>query len=214
VTGPRSIPRLIPLAPRPFPDESVRSWIGRVAARYDLAPSDLVAGLRDGAAVHVSRLAALDWQEDAELEHLLVRAARLDGTWIRALRPVAEIRLEPALWHRRLLAWCLVCASEDVMRHGETYERAAWHLGCCAACPTHRLVLADVCPVCAFGRVGFRAVAGRQRLVCTLCKRPVDALADSGREVGILVHRLSRLELAQCPDWTHLALALQTVLLA
>ncbi len=175
MTLPMAIPRSIPLAPRPFHDESIRSWVGRVAARYDLAPPELVARLRDGPGVHVSRLFSLDWRKDAELDHLLAQAARLDEARIRALRLVVTDRPKPALWHRTLLAWCPACACEDVVRHGEIYERAVWRLGCCAVCPTHRLVLADVCPVCTFGRVVFQAVTGRQRLVCTLCKRPVDA---------------------------------------
>jgi hypothetical protein len=212
MTLPMAIPRSIPLAPRPFPDESIRSWIGRVAARYDLAPAELVARLRDGSGVHVSRLFSLDWRKDAELDHLLAQAARLDEARIRALRLVVTDRPKPALWHRTLLAWCPACAWEDVVRHGEIYERAIWRLGCCAVCPTHRLVLADACPACTFGRVGFQAVTGRQRLVCTLCKRPVDALPDTGRGGGIL-HRCGQSELLECPDWTHLALALQTVLL-
>jgi hypothetical protein len=210
MTLPMAISRSIPLAPRPFPDESIRSWIGRVAARYDLAPAELVARLRDGPGVHVSRLFSLDWRKDGELEHLLAQVARFDSARIRALRLVVTDRPKPALWHRTLLAWCPACACEDVVHHGEIYERAVWRLGCCATCPTHRLVLADVCPVCTFGRVEFQAVTGRQRLVCTLCKRPIDASPDTGRGVGVL-HRPS--ELLQCPDWTHLALALQTVLL-
>lgn len=212
MTLPMAIPRSIPLAPRPFPDESIRSWIGRVAARYDLAPAELVARLRDGPGVHVSRLFSLDWREDAELDHLLAQAARLDEARIKALRLVVTDRPKPVLWHRTLLAWCPACACEDVVCYGEIYERAVWRLGCCAACPTHRLVLADVCPVCTFGRVGFQAVTGRQRLVCTLCKRPVDASPDTGQGSGIL-HRWGQSELPQCPDWTPLALALQTMLL-
>ncbi len=147
------------------------------------------------------------------MEHLLARATHLDRARIRGLRLVVEDKPKPALWHRSLLAWCPTCACEDVARHGEIYERAVWHLGCCAACPTHRLVLADVCPACAYGRVGFQAVAGRQRLVCGLCKRPVDASPDHGRGTGIVVDPRSRFELAQCPEWTHLALALLAVLL-
>lgn len=205
--------RPIPLAPRPFPDESVRSWIGRVAARYDLSPPAFVAQLRDGRAIPVARLASLDWQEDVALEHLLARATHLDRARIRGLRLVVEDAAKPALWHRSLLAWCPTCACEDIARHGETYERAVWHLGCCAACPTHRLVLADVCPVCAYGRVGFQAVGGRQRLVCGLCKRPVDASPDPGRGRGFLVDPRGRFALAQCAKWTDLALALQAVLL-
>jgi hypothetical protein len=201
-----ALPNSIPLAPRPFPDESIRSWIGRVAARYDLAPAELVARLRDGIKADVSRLSTVDWREDAELDHVLAQAARLDGARIRALRLVVTDRPKPALWYRPLLAWCPACACEDVVRHGEVYERAAWRLGCCAACPAHRLLLADVCPVCIFGRVGLQAVAGRQRLVCTLCKRPVDVSPDTGRGWG-------QSELVQRPDRTSLALALQMVLL-
>jgi len=74
-------------------------------------------------------------------------------------------------------------------------------------------VLADVCPVCAYGRVGFQAVGGRQRLVCGLCKRPVDASPDPGRGRGFLVDPRGRFALAQCAKWTDLALALQAVLL-
>ncbi|MBA3897995.1 MAG: TniQ family protein, partial [Sphingomonadaceae bacterium] len=114
MTLPMALPRSLPLAPRPFPDESIRSWIGRVAARYDLAPAELVTRLRDGPGVHVSRLFPLDWQEDAELDHLLAQAARLDEARIRALRLVVTDRPKPALWHRTLLAWCPACACEDV----------------------------------------------------------------------------------------------------
>jgi len=206
-------PRSIPLAPRPFPDESVRSWIGRVAARYDLTPPALVAQLADGHSVHVSRLASLDWQEDAALENLLAQATHLDRARIRGLRPIVEDKPVPTHWHRSLLAWCPRCAYEDVARHGETYERAVWRLGCCAACPTHRSVLADVCPACAYGCVEFQAIAGRQRLVCGLCKRPVDLSPDTGQGRGILVDPRSHFELPQCPEWTQLALALQAVLL-
>jgi TniQ protein len=182
MTLPGAVPRSLPLAPRPFADESIRSWIGRVAARYDLPSVELVARLRDGPGVHVLRLFSLDWRKDAEFDHLLAQAARLDEARIRALRLVMTDRpKKPALWHRTLLAWCPACACEDVVCHGEIYERAIWRLGCCAVCPTHRLVLADACPICTFGRVGFQAVTGRQRLVCTLCKRPVDASPDTGR---------------------------------
>jgi hypothetical protein len=172
-----------------------------------------VAQLRDGQAIPVSRLASLDWQEDAALEQLLARATRLDRARIRGLRLVVEDGPKPALWHRPLLACCPICACEDIARHDETYERAVWHLGCCAACPTHRLVLADVCPACAYGRVGFQAVAGRQRLVCGLCKQAVDASPDLGQGAGSLADPRSRFQLAQYPEWIHLVLALQAVLL-
>jgi TniQ len=150
----------------------VRSWIGRVAARYDLRPSELVAGLRNGDELPGWRLASIDWRPDVELEHLLARTARLDHSLIGALRvPVPD----PAAWHRRSLAWCPACVREDVERHGETHERADWRLGCYVVCQTHRLLLEHLCAVCPFGRCGFGPVAGRQRLVRGLCRSLVDA---------------------------------------
>jgi hypothetical protein len=79
-------PKPLPLAPRPFSDESVRSWIGRAAARYDLEPMELIARLRGGAGIEASRISSLDWSVDAELEILLAHAARLDRSQISALR--------------------------------------------------------------------------------------------------------------------------------
>jgi hypothetical protein len=155
-------PRPLPLAPRPFSDESVRSWIGRVAARYDLEPMELIARLRGGAGVEASRISSLDWSVDAELEILLAHAARLDRSQISALRILARGIPFPATWHRRLVAWCSACVGEDVGRYGETYERAAWRLGCCVACSTHRLLLEEAC-LCVYGGCRYR---GRSRGVC------------------------------------------------
>jgi hypothetical protein len=177
----------LPLAPRPFPDESIRSWIGRIAARYDLESLELVARLRGSTDVDGSRVSALDWMVDAELETLLARAARLDRSQISALRvPVRD--LPPlATWHRQVLAWCSACVREDIARYGETYERGIWRLGCCAACPTHSMLLEEIC-LCVYGRCRFRPVAGRLRLVCEVCRRPADALQDSlpGAEASVV----------------------------
>jgi len=185
-------PRPLPLAPRPFPDESVRSWIGRVAARYDLEPPELIARLRGGAGVDVSRISSLDWSVDADLEILLARAARLDRSQISALRLLARDIPFPATWHRRLLAWCSACVGEDVGRYGETYERAAWRLGCCVACPTHRLLLQEAC-LCVYGCCLYRPLAGRLRLVCQLCRRPADGLQTSLPDADVSVVRRSEL---------------------
>ena len=183
-------PKPLPLAPRPFPDESVRSWIGRVAARYDLEPPELIARLRGGTGVDASRISSLDWLVDAELETLLARAVRLDRSQISALRVLARDMPFPATWHRRLLAWCSVCVGEDIGRYGETYERAVWRLGCCVACPTHRLLLEETC-LCVYGRCRFRPVAGRQRLVCELCRQPAEGLQPNLLGTGALMMRRS-----------------------
>jgi hypothetical protein len=68
----------LPIAPGPMPGEAVLSWVARIAARYDLSLSELMACLRGGVGVYSPRMAALDWKEDLELEGLLARAACLD----------------------------------------------------------------------------------------------------------------------------------------
>jgi TniQ len=165
----------LPIAPGPMPGEAVLSWVARIAARYDLSLSELMACLRGGVGVYSPRMAALDWKEDLELEGLLARAACLDRSEIRAMRLVTEPTTNPAVWRRSALAWCPACVSDDVARHGESFERAAWQLGCYVACPSHRLFLARSCVVCGCRRCCFRPLAGRQRLVCEFCRGAVDA---------------------------------------
>lgn len=168
---------VLPLAPRPLPGEGVLSWVGRIAARYDLDAPGLVALLYPPMTrVHPSRVAALDWSGEAGLDQALAVAARLDPGRVAALRvalPADPARAGPL--RRRHAVWCDLCVRDDVARHGETYERAIWRLGWCVACPVHSCRLGEVCPSCMMGPCGFRPVAGRVRLVCSLCRGPVDA---------------------------------------
>lgn len=167
--------RPLPLAPRSLPGEAIRSWVSRIAARYDLEPSELVAQLQDGDGVECSRLWALDWQHDAELETLLGRASRLEEAQIRNLRPLSGGWPDPAGWHRWVLAWCPACVRDDIGRYGETYERAAWRLGFYAVCPRHHAILVTACPGCSSYQARFGRWAGRQRLICDFCRAPVEA---------------------------------------
>lgn len=133
----------IPVAPRPFADEAMRSWIGRVAARYDLEPEQLVWCLRGARAegAHYSEFHEIHWRPDAELEYLLAQATRLDVTRIAELRIPIQGLPDPSGWHRQSRAWCPLCVNEDVRRYGETYERAVWQLGFCAVCSARRQTL-------------------------------------------------------------------------
>ena len=165
----------MPVAPRPLPGEAVRSWVSRVGARYDLAPSELLAQLQDGNGVEHLRLWALDWQEDAEMEALLARASRLEVAQIRALRLLSGSWPDPAGWHRWVLAWCPACVRDDIGRYGESYERAAWRLGFHVVCPEHHAILVTACPGCSSYQARFGRRAGRQRLICDFCRGPVEA---------------------------------------
>ena len=208
----------LPLAPRPMPGEALLSWVARIAARYDLSLSELIACLRGGVGVHSAWIAELDWQEDIELEGLLTRATCLDRSEIRAARLITEPLTNPAVWRRSALAWCPGCVSDDVARHGESFERAAWQLGCYVACPSHHLFLARACAVCGCRCCYFRPLAGRQRLVCEFCRGAIDARTPApvstwfpGARIGD--ERIGWYGAVYSPDLAQLALAMQADLL-
>ena len=204
----------LPLAPRPLPGEAVTSWIGRIAARYDLPPDALIAGLRDGAGIPASRLVSLDRCPDTELECLLATAAHIELRRIGGLRAVAP---EMPAWlasFRLTPAWCLVCVCEDAALWGENYERGIWRLSCCAMCAMHGQVLVQICPVCARGRGGYRPSGGRWRLLCESCGSRIDAAPNHrlGVAPGISGTRLFGWTVD--PRWILLACELQSDLLA
>jgi hypothetical protein len=124
----------IPLASGPMPGEAVVSWVSRVAA--DTPDRSCSPACAEGS--------SSDRAEDIAAEALLARATRLDRSRIGAMRLVTEAATNPAVWHRQSLAWCPACVRDDVARHGETYERAAWRIGCCVACPTHQQITTDL----------------------------------------------------------------------
>ena len=206
-----TVTRLLPVAPRPLPGEAVLSWVRRVAARYDLTASELVALLRTGAgSVFVSRVACLNWQADAELEALLASAARLDAARIRGLRAVSVDGQEPTAWRRYTLAWCPECLCDDLVRNGEVFERAIWRLGCCVVCPTHRTRLIQTCPACTFGHCRFEPVDGCQRLMCPSCRRAVDVLPRADAVNGAATQQSGLFGLLPGPELTRSILAIQT----
>ncbi|HTI84261.1 MAG TPA: TniQ family protein [Acetobacteraceae bacterium] len=206
-----TVTRLLPVAPRPLPGEAVLSWVRRVAARYDLTASDLVALLRTGAgSVFVSRVACLNWQADGELDALLSSATRLDAARIRGLRAVRVDGQEPTAWRRYSLAWCPECLRDDLARNGEVFERAIWRLGCCAVCPTHRTRLIQTCPACTFGHCRFEPVDGCQRLICPSCRQAADVLPRADAVNGAATQRPGLFGLLPGPKLTRSILAIQT----
>jgi hypothetical protein len=177
--------KTLPLAPRPFTGESVRSWIARVAARYDLGAEALVQYLCEGHHVTAARLAAIDWIEDSDIECLFARATQYDRAAIAALRILDKDMLEQGSWHRMRFAWCSTCLPEDFENYGEVYERAIWRLGVCVLCPDHKRVLGPKNAGCPFGSFRFAPRFGRQRLICTSCSAAVgSAEACATKEAG------------------------------
>jgi len=207
-------PASLPLAPRPLPGEAVLSWVRRIAARYELDAPGLIAAISPaGMTVHPSRIAALDRTGEGGLDQILAVATRLDGERIGTMRPVAEGTLQPGLLYRLRPAWCNVCLHEDAAQYGEVYERAIWRLGWCVICPVHQRPLLELCPYCVLGQCCLQPVTGRQRLVCDLCREPVDVQRPSRRPLLPDTVHLSRGG-PTSPEVAAATLALQTALLA
>lgn len=210
----RPPPKPLPLAPRPLPGEALPSWVGRVGARYDLSAPEFLACLRVDRGAYAPHASRLDRAADAELDRSLAAATRLDVARIEALRVAGPGAPEAAGWARRLTTWCPECLCDDVARHGEVYERAAWRLGCCVTCPVHGRLLTESCPACEAPACGFRPMGGRLRLVCDMCSRVVDAWSDRGSAVGRTAHEAGPLGLSPSFELARLVAAMQADLLA
>lgn len=89
-------PAPLPVAPRPFPDETLCSWADRVGEWYALSGSDLVRVLgRDvGLSIPVPSLEGCEWHGETPrwMADLLADATRLPREQIYALRQDADSR--------------------------------------------------------------------------------------------------------------------------
>jgi hypothetical protein len=126
--------RPLPVCVAPFVDESVDSWIERIAREYRYSRPKLLcaAGIRD-------RLTMRTFPRDP------VRARELPAIAGLTHRPVAELRkraaLCPASWTVRAkndFIFCLHCTLEDTLEDRPRYERARWYSAVRIGCPIHR----------------------------------------------------------------------------
>ncbi len=170
------MPMLLPVAPRPFADETIRSWMGRIAARYGTDWSTFVERLlqSERTASDFPRYHEINWRPNAELERRLAQATRVEADQITDLRIIARHLVNPASWNRRFLVWCPLCIAEDIQRCGEVYERAIWQLGFTVVCPRHHITLQSICPSCHGSHCLLTENEMRQRLMCASCGRLID----------------------------------------
>ena len=138
----------LPVVPRPYPDETLRSWANRVGAWYGLDGTDLVNALRSRAGLpEADDFSSL---EDCEREgvtprwvtDLLADAARLPRRRVGAMSQDDYARWIPphVLWDgfgadRPRRCWRCIAAC------GEDRERRAWRAGWTSVCVEHGLVL-------------------------------------------------------------------------
>jgi hypothetical protein len=136
---------LWPFRPAPFADESLTSWIARLAHGHGLRPAGFLEIIQPAC----PDFAALDWAADPEL--LAVLATRTDvprpAIESLALRFDPDSNLRDLLhhnWQGPTLQYCAACLAEDV----PSYFRRCWRLACVRVCPQHQARLRDTCPHC------------------------------------------------------------------
>ena len=175
----------LPVAPRPFKDEMLSSWLGRVACRYGLHALDLAAWWAadhcDGAPASID-----DFAPDEDQLAIWARSCGVDPGRVQRLslnhryptRPPSHF--SDAQWQP--IPVCFACFDADHAAGRDSYLRACWMLAERCACAGHRRLLDDRCPSC--GRILNISLRMREGLVRAVCSKCETLLTCRGQEGG------------------------------
>ncbi len=187
-------PDRLPVAPQPYRDELLSSWMARVACRYGLTAEELAGhfavddnclssplAIDDRApALDQTRVWALACGVDPERLQRLALSRRYphrSRSWYVSAGPEWAPSARP-----RSIPVCVACFAADQAAGRDAYLRAGWMLGERCICPMHGRLLHDRCLSCHRRlSVAFHLHDGRARPVCSHCAR---LLADRGGEGG------------------------------
>ena len=126
---------MLPVAPRPFEDEALGSWIGRLAGRYGIAVEQLDRDYELG----LARTGPLGWLQPGPLsEHTqarLERLARISRDTISSL--VVEAKRGPT----RHALYCRKCVFLNPLEVESPYWKRAWLSPEALMCRVHRVRL-------------------------------------------------------------------------
>ena len=165
----------LPVAPRPFRDELLSSWMVRVASRYGLEVPDMtayMAGQRDT----LPLLRQIDdTAPDPELLKIWARGCRIDPARHERLSLKFRHHNRPRDWISSArgggVSVCFACFDADVAVGRDAYIRADWRLVERVVCPVHKEMLRDRCLECgAHLRTSFRLRTGLLRVFCAKCE--------------------------------------------
>lgn len=165
-------PIRLPVAPRPFRDELLSSWMARVATRYGLETPALttwLAGQGRGAqpSCQIDDIAA-----DPGLLRHWARACRVDPGRLSRLSLASGNPNRRSTWilERPGVPVCLGCFDADHANGRDSYLRSDWRLADHVVCPTHGEMMRDRCNVCSGHlRVSYRFRGGLLRPICRKC---------------------------------------------
>jgi hypothetical protein len=165
----------LPVAPRPFSDELLSSWMSRVATRFGLEVPDLMAYLVGQGATLPAMRQIDDTTPDPELLKVWARGCRIDPARLERLSLDTRYHNRSRDWvsarTRGGVSVCLACFDADVAAGRDSYIRAGWRLVERVVCPVHKEMLRDRCLECgAHLRVSFRLRMGLLRVFCAKCE--------------------------------------------
>lgn len=163
----------LPVAPRPFRDELLSSWMARVAGCYGLEVSELTAWLAGQGSGKQQRQID-DSDPDQSLLRLWAKACRIDFSRLERLFLKFRYPHSSRDWllggAGGTISACLCCFDADVAAGRDSYLRSEWRLAGHVACPAHREMLHDRCPVCSgVLQISFRLRNGVLRPFCRKC---------------------------------------------
>ena len=185
----------LPVAPRPFCDETLSSWLGRIACRYGLDAPALAACLAaPDDPFDAPRPPIDDISPSLGQIALWARAAAVDPARLRRMTLAERHPRRPLAWflNRGLAATrpvmprpsspvCPACFAADRAAGRDGYCRASWRLPERCVCPAHGRMLIDQCPNCHRRLlVGFRLRENRARPVCARCEGGLEGRGGEG----------------------------------
>jgi hypothetical protein len=201
--------RRLPIAPRPYADELLSSWQGRVACRYGIIREALGrwAGLSPQHAAPGGFVAA-DYAPTGEVLAAWSRVCRLDPARIDdlALRRSGRA-LDRYVWAHEAgsvfvgYAVCPACLEEDAAAGRDQYFRRRWLQIEALLCERHDRLLVEACQYCGAGEgVRLAFLAGQARLVCRRCGAVIGRAAIERSEPSPQAKAIFRALGAREPD--------------
>lgn len=162
----------LPIAPRPFRDELLSSWVARVACRYGLEARDLTQCLAERG--RGERSPFDDIAPEQALIRLWARACRIDPMRLKRMSLGHRHPNRARLWFLERAGHpvpvCFACFDADCAAGRDSYMRANWRLAEYFSCSVHRQMLRDRCPACeGHLYVSYRMRDGHARPVCKKC---------------------------------------------
>lgn len=172
----------LPVAPRPFRDELLSSWLARVACRYGLEMRDLIGHWDDEKRVELSDIVA----PPSYQTKMWAQACGVDPARVQRLSLARRYPNRPHQWFidraRQRVPVCLACFDDDFIVGRDGYLRAEWMQAERSVCQKHELMLQDRCPSChGHLNIQFQMREDQARVICGAC-----GFLLSGRGGGIV----------------------------